>query len=136
MYEVHLAWTRNVEELKFHKYGFLKDSFRSQGALNCQIYHNLSDALDSTISADFYKLLGPFGIDPKFEETWQIVERSAAFTGRKAYATATSIVGVARKFQIDYAKTQASTPYGILGVKVWVSYFVTQKKRDNYTLVT
>nr|QIA59853.1 ribosomal protein S3 [Riccia cavernosa] len=30
--------------------------------------------------------------------------------------------------QIDYAKTQASTPYGILGVKVWVSYFLTQKK--------
>lgn len=25
--------------------------------------------------------------------------------------------------QIDYAKAQASTPYGILGVKVWVSYF-------------
>ncbi len=25
--------------------------------------------------------------------------------------------------QIDYAKIQASTPYGILGVKVWVSYF-------------
>lgn len=24
--------------------------------------------------------------------------------------------------QIDYAKAQASTPYGILGVKVWVSY--------------
>nr|AHI16021.1 ribosomal protein S3 [Blasia pusilla]QIA59561.1 ribosomal protein S3 [Blasia pusilla] len=30
--------------------------------------------------------------------------------------------------QIDYAKTQASTPYGILGVKVWVSYFLTKKK--------
>lgn len=25
--------------------------------------------------------------------------------------------------QIDYAKAQAATPYGILGVKVWVSYF-------------
>jgi small subunit ribosomal protein S3 len=25
--------------------------------------------------------------------------------------------------QIDYAKAQTSTPYGILGVKVWVSYF-------------
>jgi small subunit ribosomal protein S3 len=25
--------------------------------------------------------------------------------------------------QIDYAKAKASTPYGILGVKVWVSYF-------------
>jgi small subunit ribosomal protein S3 len=25
--------------------------------------------------------------------------------------------------QIDYAKTQVSIPYGILGVKVWVSYF-------------
>jgi small subunit ribosomal protein S3 len=25
--------------------------------------------------------------------------------------------------QIDYVKAQASTPYGILGVKVWVSYF-------------
>jgi len=25
--------------------------------------------------------------------------------------------------QIDYAKAQASTPYGILSVKVWVSYF-------------
>ncbi len=24
--------------------------------------------------------------------------------------------------QMDYAKTQASTPYEILGVKVWVSY--------------
>nr|YP_010881040.1 ribosomal protein S3 [Apopellia endiviifolia]WIA66173.1 ribosomal protein S3 [Apopellia endiviifolia]WIA66214.1 ribosomal protein S3 [Apopellia endiviifolia] len=33
--------------------------------------------------------------------------------------------------QIDYAKTQASTPYGILGVKVWVSYFLTQKKGTN-----
>nr|YP_009674909.1 ribosomal protein S3 [Haplomitrium hookeri]QDE12931.1 ribosomal protein S3 [Haplomitrium hookeri] len=30
--------------------------------------------------------------------------------------------------RIDYAKTQASTPYGISGVKVWVSYFLTKKK--------
>nr|QIA60143.1 ribosomal protein S3 [Haplomitrium mnioides]QIA60185.1 ribosomal protein S3 [Haplomitrium mnioides] len=30
--------------------------------------------------------------------------------------------------QIDYAKTRASTPYGISGVKVWVPYFLTKKK--------
>jgi len=26
--------------------------------------------------------------------------------------------------QIDYAKAQASTPYGILGVKVWGNYII------------
>ncbi len=31
-------------------------------------------------------------------------------------------------YQIDYVKAQASTPYGILGVKVWVSYFQHTKK--------
>ncbi len=30
--------------------------------------------------------------------------------------------------QIDYVKAQASTPYGILSVKVWVSYFYHEKR--------